>query len=536
MQATAQAAKTTATKRAITDVYDEQRRNFLVQYPVAAVVTLALAGVLAFGLVGFLGFRDEFEPGITRAVFHQPWPLFFWFCALIMTLQISILRHHTLRRQLTATLIVTTVSMILVGIAYYYNPQLQGLIDYLNKLLGKHLLLKLIGQSALTYTIINFLILGIFWFDTFRRWGRRARGLPPNPRIDIGLGDVQADDEDMPSMQELVAGDLIAGSVLAVLLSLVFRAEVISTLSDLLRVGVHIDTCTVSWVIGNCPKGGGGGLADPPTLSFIDLIQTLIYLPLGLLVLALSATLSGLAAVRGVDESALAENTSEQQALRAEVAAGDSNTESVSEQVSLTVLNTIRSALNRRRAQVAVGNFGYSLRNAVWPALILLGTIAVAASARGIQQYLHLLSDQRTCGTPDCPDYHVVQQLLAQGAQYQAVALALLWGLVAVFSIVFAAALLIYSTRVVENTLRFLGLIGFVLLLTFWLFSLALSAVNAFLSLTHASGRVPFPQPGVMTVISAVALVVYGVFSFVRRMRGAPVAATNAPRPPDARS
>jgi hypothetical protein len=513
-------------QEAITDVYDEKRRTFLVQYPVWLIVALALSGVIAFMVIGFLGFRDQagatltspyYESQFTRTVFHQPWPLYLWFCALIMTLQISILRHPRLRRELLATLIVTTFCIVFVGLVYYYNLAIQ---QFLQNILTQLFNIRIpqIGESPWTYTVINFLVIGIFWWDTLRRWVRRARGLPPATHIDIDLGDNptasmvrrRVPPTEMPSMQELISGDLIAAAVLTLLLSLIFRSEVISAFSNLLNVNISVNNCVVAWPLGHCVPPGGQ-LTDPPTLTFIDLIQALVYLPLGLIILALSATLSGLSAVGGVDES--------QRNPVPASSADETSTESVSEQVSLTVINTLRSALNRR-LRVAVDNLALSLRNAVWPLLILLGVIAVAAASRDIQYYLHVLSDSRTCTTPACPDYTFVQGALGSGQQYIAVALALVWGLVAVASIVFSVTLLVFHWRVAENTFRFLGLIGFVVLLTFWIFSLALSGFNGLFSLTHLSSRVPFPQPGLATIISFASLVVFGLLLLVRRVRG----------------
>jgi ABC-type dipeptide/oligopeptide/nickel transport system permease component len=143
----------------------------------------------------------------------------------------------------------------------------------------------------------------------------------------------------------------------------------------------------------------------------------------------------------------------------------------------------------------------------------------VAASARYIQTYLHLQSDARTCTTSQCPDYAAVQRLLAEHVQITAPISALLWGIIATLAIVFSAALLIYRLRVAENTLRLLGLVGFTVLLTFWIFSLALSGFNALFSLMNISQRVPFPQPGASTIISLAALVIVGTYSVVRTMR-----------------
>src|SRR5215467_13347937 len=112
-----------ASRLAITDLYDEKRRALVVRYPAWLIVVLGLSGVAAFMLAGFLGFRDieaglasspYFEPLWSRNLFHQPWPLYLWFCALIMTLEASILRHPALRRQLVAMLTVTVICIGLV--------------------------------------------------------------------------------------------------------------------------------------------------------------------------------------------------------------------------------------------------------------------------------------------------------------------------------------------------------------------------------------------------------------------------------------
>ncbi|HEV8191191.1 MAG TPA: hypothetical protein VGP82_06865, partial [Ktedonobacterales bacterium] len=234
-----------------TDVYDERRRTFLIQYPIGVVIGLGLAGVLAFALTGFLGYNDENEPGFTQAIFSQAWPLFLWFCALVMALQISIFRHPSLRRQLTATLVVTLISMAIVGILYYYKVQFLDLLqNLLQQLLNIRLLLPQLSGSKWLYAIINFGLILIFWVDTVRRWIRGARGQPIHTTIDLSLEGVQtadADDEDQPSLQELISGDLIAGALLTFLLSLVFKAEIVTFLSQVLQINVPISSCTVSW-------------------------------------------------------------------------------------------------------------------------------------------------------------------------------------------------------------------------------------------------------------------------------------------------
>jgi hypothetical protein len=180
-----------------------------------------------------------------------------------------------------------------------------------------------------------------------------------------------------------------------------------------------------------------------------------------------------------------------------------------------------RDRLRVRSIRAASDNMAMSLRNVVWPVLIFFGIIAVATAAHYIQLYLHLLSDSKTCPSyPSAADCAIDRQLLVSGQQYQAVALAVLWGVIAVLAIVFSATLLIFRWRVAENTLRFLGLIGFIVLLTFWLFLLALSGFNGILLLTNISNRVPFPQPEVTTILSVSSLLIFGITLMLRRIRG----------------
>src|SRR5215469_10503824 len=495
---------------AITDVYDEENHTFLVRYPVWLIVALGLSGVLVFMVTGFLGFRDHAELPLTGRIFHEPWALYLWFSGLILVLQISILRHISLRRELTATLAVTMFSVIFLGVLYF-NPGLVTafltlLQDLLSKIFGPHFLLSL----PLTYTVINFLIIGIFWLDTIRRWVRRVRGESPTRRIDLATGEAtyKQGKDDLPTMEELVAG-----AFLVLVLALVLRPEVVGFFLNTIGVIPQhpINTCTVS-LPGNCQLPPVAGQPNPPTLTFIDLIQSLIYLPLGLIILAIFATLRGLGALDAL-------TTTSQQASPALATTRDaSSAVNVGEQVSIAVLDTLRAALSRR-IYIALDGLIGSLRTVVWPALILLGVVAVAASARYIQTYLHLQSDERTCIDTHCQDFVAVQRLLSEQVQFTAPVSALLWGIVAVLAIVFSAAILIYRWRVAENSLRLLGLVGLTVLLTFWIFSLALSGFNALFSLTNISQRVPFPQPGISTMISVAALVIFGGYSWLRTIR-----------------
>ncbi len=514
------------TPHAYTDLYDEQRRAFLVQYPIPLVVALGLSGVVAFMVTGFLGYRDSLENEVIQSLFGKPWLLYLWFSALVLTLQISILRHRSLRPQLTRTLFVTVIAIIFVGVFDIYNQEiLTALQNLLSEILNTQVLLQNFGKSPWTYSVINFGILIVYWLDTIRRWGLSARGKSPFKPAEIGLDSSdasngapqakQAGEAAPPSISELVSGDLIAGAFLTLLLSLFFQPGVINFIGQSLQPGssasaLSVNNCTLALPF-TC-VAPGGGVGNPPTLAFIDLVQTLVYLPLGLIVLALSATIAGLSVPGGVTGV-------QQRNVPADQTQGERGAQGVAGEVGMTIFKALQAALTRR-VRIALDNFAVSLRSVIWPILILIGMFAIAGAARSIEQYLHLLSDQHTVNLLSQADIAGMNALLAQHLNYLDPLLALLEGAIAVIAIVLSVSLQLFQARVAENTLRFMGLIGFTVLLTFWIFSLALSGFNGLFSLTHLSDRVPFPQPGATTILSFGALVIAGLALLLRRGPG----------------
>ncbi len=473
-------------RHAITDVYDEQRRTFLVQYPAWLVITLGLSGTGAFAITGFFGYTNQ---GVD-AVFHYPWLLFIWFCALLIIFQVSIFRSPTLRAQLVTTLIISLVS-ILVILLTAFSGFLPALIQQAQ---GLGLFSGVLGGSAITYSLLNFGILAIFWGDTLRRWIRRARGLPPASSAYIALDDIsiRSSIDTMPSMSELIAGDLLAGAVLALVLSLIFRADVLGLLIH--PTGIPFTDCTVSWPFGACIPPGGGPL-NPPTLTFIDFTQAILYLPLGIFILTISALISGLGALSGVDNESAKDI--ESRAMRQRTTS--SSSEAVAATVTATIYSTLRSALDRR-LRLQLSNIALSVRNLVWPGLILLAVYSLVRLSSYIQLYLH---------SP---------KTLADVASY--LVPVVLWGAVAILATVFSAALLVFRFRVAGNALRFLGLTGFIFGLTYWIFSLGLSSANLFVRGVGLSIRTPFLPPfDITTIVSLFMLIIWGFLVIFRRMR-----------------
>jgi hypothetical protein len=469
-------------RQAITDLYDEKNGAFLVQYPIWLVVVLGIVGLAAFAITGFTGY-DHGPP------LGEPWILYLWFCALVITLQASIFRNRALRVQLALTLIVTVICIALVGLDAFGRL----LPEFLRNLLNLGETLRELSTNVWTYTILNFGILVIFWVDSIRRWSRRARGLAPNDAIPLSPDETaeSLSEEDPASLEELISGDLVAGAALALLLSYLFSVDFV----HLVVLQPGIDVCTVSVPFGGCVSPGDATAVY--TLSYLDRIQALIYLPFGLIILGLTATVSGLNAAAGISPARTIARLAS--APRRERSA----TAPIAIDVTDTVVNTLRSAIDRR-ARNLVRNTALSLRTVAWPLLVFLCIYGVYQVAKDVRDYLH---------SPKA----VSDAVLSVGP-------ALLWGIGAALAMVFAAALLVFRWRVAENSMRFLGLVGFVALLTFWIFSLALAGLNLLLlpDLLGLTTRTPFSPPSWLTLISFGALLVFGAIALLRGRREAP--------------
>ncbi|HEX8729624.1 MAG TPA: hypothetical protein VF739_13420 [Ktedonobacterales bacterium] len=485
---------TQSAQHAITDVFDAERGSFLVRFPARLVVGIGLCGVVTLALTGFLGYPASAT--WADALFRQPWLLYLWLCALVLTLEVAVLRHPSVLRYRIAALTITGIAIVIVGITYFYRIPFQ---EWLNALLQQLFHLRVAVQRLVSspwfYAALNFGVLLIFALDSARRWSRRARGLSPNARVDIGLGDTP-DAKALPSMHELVSGDLLAGALLCGVLALIFRGDLVSAFWHLITPHVSVTGCTVSWPLGACVPPGNR-LSDPPTLTFIDMILALLALPTGLLILALAGATSGLGALGGV--------AGRRAAVPVAVKDGKS-AQAISGQVSKTLLDTLLTGLNRggrggatnaSPAAAASESLLLPLRNVLWPPLIFLSISGVAQLAKETQAYFH--GDK------------------ALGSEARLLGFGGLWLAVAVAGIVLALALLVFHGRLVTNTLRFLGLIGLILALTGWIYSLALWSFNHLLLLTHATTRSPFAALEWNTALSFAVFLAFAVALLARR-------------------
>jgi len=493
-----------ATDAAITDLYDTRRGTFVVNYPTWFLVALGLTGVVAFAMSGFLGYDPVNSAASKADIFYKPWELYLWFCALLITLQVSIFRNRALRGRLIATLIFSAISIAIVYILGFPGGIIRTFFEHL---------LPGIASAGLTYTIINFGLIAVYFADSIWRWVRRTQNLPLNPVIDLTTGKEvreQVDPKTLPSLTELIAGDLIAGAGLVAVLAVLFHPNV---LGAIIHTSPPLGVCNVSVTLSNC---AGANPSYGPTLSLVDNVQALIYFPIGALTLALTAVLGAFGAAEGSatreaspGATFITRNPGAASAERSAAAAP------IAENVAGTVLDTLLAPLNRR-IRLLLESLARSLRNIAWPALIFFATYGLYQLSLNIQSYLHkgyLISDFSLC-----PSF-------TSGGGLCGVALYVLpafaWGLLSLIAVVVSAALTLFRWRIVDNTFRFVGLVGFIFLLTLWIFSLALWGFNQLMLLTHASERHPFDPPGAQTYVSLLALLIFAIVFTLRQLRGA---------------
>ena len=507
---------------AVTDLYCAKRHRALITYSTPLVVAIILTGVAAFLVTGFLGYTDVYHynlclselarphhaAGLTCPVkpaplrwfdrpFKEPWLLYLWFSALMVGLEISIMRRLP-RRRLIAVILATLISMLLVGIFYLYGDVLLPFINHLfNGLLADVL------ESPWFYSAVNFGLILAFFIGSGNRWLRRARGLEPisdlveatNASAETGGGVVAdpasgaagaarspvtsrpltfGETEVLPPhqlrLEEVIAGDLITGMVLCFVLALLFTYDHISAFvtqvvpGDCKPIKGHVTApgapttaCTlpipdIARVPGQVPLLGH---AD---LFFVDNTLAFLCLFVGFLILAITAVVVSLSAMREDADGATAG------------AAGPAT------DIIQVIFSALRSAFDRQFRAI----LDYALRsvqNILWPVLILVASFCLALLSSKIEQYLH--AHTLDLANADLWTYYIRWFVGLP--------------LIAVLGTICSISLMLYSGRVLIDAVRFVGRIAVIFVFTFWIFSVSLVAANAFV---RELGGLGTPQPG----------------------------------------
>ena len=472
-------------------LYDQERRKPLPVYSGRAIGLLAAIGILGFIATGFVGYPSD--RAVLYTIFHPPWALFLWFAAAILLVQLAIFRQPYLKKWRWGTFAVTVVCIAGVAASYIWPDIVKtlsnGIVAIFNAL-GISL-----GQGRIVWNLMNFGLIALYLYDRVRLWAshRRAEyinfwGTRNSRRAMSGQ---EAAPPVRPARWELIAQDLFAGAALCAILGFVLQQDVLLNAVSVRLFATHIGACQVSWIVGACQAGGAN---NPPTLTSIDFHIAIFAGPASVLILAV-----GLIAYVLFQSKEVANSTV---------------TRSVAEIIS-SVINPIDVVFR-------------NLRNVVWPVLVFAGVLSAAFAARFIRLYLHWLSAQRTCSSAaTCQDlkefapyaantidtYPFSSQALELDAHF--LLLAVVGGAVAVLAILLAARVLASSripvslrhidlkNALIVNWVRFFFSSARSIMLVFWLFSLGLSGLMWALLSVNVTTRVPFPQPGLSTSISA---------------------------------
>lgn len=501
---------------AITDVIDPKRGAILVRFSTRLKVGLTASGIAAVAITGFLGWsRQVYGPGFGNLVlsildflFGQPWVMFVWLCALILTLEAAVLRHPSLDRQKRALAMGTIVSMIL-GSAFYLlylkgkirppcTPQPASSSFTLDKCPPIPVPdLSGLLTSPWTYIVANTVILLALAVQALLRWRRaRAQASVASNGSEAGQS-AQPSPEELSSTQDMIAGDLTTRAFIVLLLALIFRFDVIGWFTS---VALPVQ------LFGQ--------------LFLVDLTIFFLGLVVGLFLVGLDVNEAGLVAMDDEDGAESAHHLSLFE---------------VGQEMAMTLIDILLSPV--RRPQTAVGRrIGASVRvsmgTLLWPLLIFVGVAGAGWLAIIIKHYLHdsatTINDQVRSFLQQ-PDIGTVgAYLVEQLRDYLLPGVGA--GALAVFGTTMAMAALLARGRVASNSLQLLARLGFILLNTFCIFSCVLWGLNQLLLLLVVPGYYtstgtptaiparlqPF-NPGIPTFISLAVLVGFGITSLVHR-------------------
>lgn len=487
----------------------KDRRPYIIFGPIIATA-LILGAPTAFAVIGFLGYASDNSDGKEFYLFSHPaWALFALFGAITLIALWTVFERlpktkglqkgapdntdKLIQRWKWEMTVVTVLCMAAEALVYMQPSLLSHLWN------GGGALGAATSNGRLIWNLGNIVIIVVYAVDRVWQWrtGERMASITlpndinPSSKKPIKLFGLSL------SKWQLVSQDIFAIAVLYIALGFVVQSLVLKYLLQPFA-GKQVDSCTVSWLLGACQ--GEGSTGNPPTLHTIDLIGGGAALIVSLIILIVVLIVRIFYVARDME---------------------------FAEAVVKAVLEIVDSV------RILLQVFFPNLRVVIWPILIAAGTTAAGISARLLQMYLHILSSRGTCiGATLCPDMSEFAFFwkppdMAAFQSYSFVlalailTLALLFGLFGAFSILLATRVVLLKRvkgALWGNWLRFVGVTAILIICTFWLFSLMLSALNWVLLTANLTARIPFPQPGISTSVSFVFLII-ALAVFVARQR-----------------
>ena len=481
-----------------TTIFCVQKQRALVKYPILLLVTLVLLAFFAVLVTAFTQPKNanNFSNFFATVFVYKPWLLYSFLGLLLLVWEYSFLRHRPGQRWTIWS--VTIIALIIIGL-FTTEPDLLTLIR-------NSKVLQDFFSSPWTYIIANLIFVGFWLYQTIRRRLGRETGKPPQT-----IFSDTTEEEESPAIfeTEYTSGDLLAGSLIFLFSAFLFPFLYLVIARYALEAIPHAQaagqaTPEITWLFQHFDqmtslRGWGFSLAllDLAIAALLFGISTI-----SLLIVTYNEGLQEISAVTS-KEGLLPSNvddlpgasTEESDSLNEPkgessgeittsslTVGGPSQDEATEEKVELavgeTVARTAIAGLTRAllSLRVVVGSAANGLRSLLWPLSIFVGVAFVAATCGVAYDYLHSVNKfpRYTTGWDSFSSvlHAFLNWLVSWGEMC-------IYGLVALALVTIAIAFLTRMGPILSNAVEFLRWFGLLVVLTYWIFALALLALNA---------------------------------------------------------
>jgi hypothetical protein len=483
----------------------ESSRKVIIQLPPAKILLpiLALFGYTAFLITGFDTRLDDF----------QPIPIYIFFSALLILLQLTISENRSLGRVIY---IILTSGFAIVYAGAVVFPTRIGAGNF--------------TKSPWTYIILNTLLVIVFIYDAVRRRvapRKAAVGLAHGAAMPAAVSTSAAvmpggtavaqrtttRVEPAPDFYRTVSTDFAGLAVLfyvaAFLLDFLGSQHLFHTFGLGVRDCAHIPPftydCPYAVVDLNHLNSSSQLTTSPPHTE----LQTIDF-ALALFATAVCLLFQGIQGMLTLVE---------RQRKPSEMQPSSSGTmrfvEGEDEDIDTKEAVRRFGVFLRGNVESAISKTFQSLRLVLGPLVWLIPAFSIAVVALLLTGYLNDAANNHEAMLPDL--FNPLSHSSISGIPQGLAGLALC--IVAVAAVVIAVAVVEQKMRLVELTLRIFGGAGLIVSLTLPFFIYSLAALNAFLVIVHPSTPKPF-QVGGAGLFSLVACGAFAVYAAIHRQPG----------------
>ena len=485
-----------------TTIFCVQKQRSLVKYPTALLVALLLLAFVAVLVTAFTQptGHDDNSNFFATIFIYKPWLFYSFMGLMLLVWEGSFLRNRPVQRWVMWG--VTIAALLIVGL-FTAKPDLitaiqnsQALKDFFN--------------SPWVYIIANLLFV-LFWlYQTVRRRMRRDK-TKPLPTL---FSDASEEENPAIAETEYTSGDLLAGAIIFLFSAFVFPfLYLVIARYALQAIPQSPDhSLPLTWVFQHFDKMTSlriGGDAQHPdlaqgfSLALLDLaIAALLFAisTISLLIVTYNQGLQEIQAVTpqttgvlpsivpqssGVITTAETPSPSSASDLSSPTFAtvGEADAEATTEQdielaVGETVARTAIAGLTRAllSLRVVMGSAALSVRNLLWPFAIFVGAAFIALLSSVVSSYLHSVDKFPWSNWTTFTGAHGIgPSFLNWLVSWLEIGV---YGLVALALVTFAIALFTRAGAVLPDAANFLRYFGLLAIMTYWIFALALGALN----------------------------------------------------------